>query len=241
MRLRYYQRDAIAGAREAWKEHQSTLMVIPTAGGKTVTFAHLAKETPGRVMVVSQREELVFQAANKIREISGEDVDIEMADFQADLGSGSWFKGFDQRKYVSASVQTLNAGSGDGRISKFNPNDFGLLICDEAHHGVSSTHRFVLQHFRSNRNCKILGVTATPDRADKEALGQVFESVAFDYEILDAITDGFLVPVLQQVVNVEGLDLSSVRTTAGDLNGADLAEVMEYEKNLLEMASATLD
>jgi superfamily II DNA or RNA helicase len=64
--------------------------------------------------------------------------------------------------------------------------------------------------------------------------------VAFDYEVLDAIHDGWLVPIEQQMVHVEGLDYSSIRTTAGDLNGGDLAAVMEAEKNLQQMASASL-
>src|SRR5205823_2117669 len=87
----------------------------------------------------------------------------------------------------------------------------------------------------------VLGVTATPDRADEEALGQIFESVAYDYEILDAINDGWLVPVMQQMVKITGLDFSHIRTTAGDLNGADLARVMEDEKNLQGMVGASIE
>jgi superfamily II DNA or RNA helicase len=98
----------------------------------------------------------------------------------------------------------------------------------------------VIDYYRTNPALKILGVTATPDRADEEALGQVFQSVAFDYEVLDAIHDGWLVPIEQQMVHVDGLDYSSIRTTAGDLNGGDLAAVMEAERNLQQMASASL-
>jgi superfamily II DNA or RNA helicase len=98
----------------------------------------------------------------------------------------------------------------------------------------------VIDYYRTNPALKVLGVTATPDRADEEALGQVFQSVAFDYEVLDAIHEGWLVPIEQQMVHVEGLDYSSIRTTAGDLNGGDLAAVMEAEKNLQQMASASL-
>jgi superfamily II DNA or RNA helicase len=87
----------------------------------------------------------------------------------------------------------------------------------------------------------VIGVTATPDRADEAALGQVFASVSFDYEVLDAIHDGYLVPVRQTVVEVQDLDFSQVRTTAGDLNGKDLAAIMEDEKALHEIASPTLD
>jgi superfamily II DNA or RNA helicase len=99
----------------------------------------------------------------------------------------------------------------------------------------------VLEHYGQNQDLKILGVTATPDRYDEEALGQVFDSVAFDYELLDAIRDGWLVPIHQRSVVVDGLDYSGVRTTAGDLNGADLARVMEYEETLHGIAAPTVE
>jgi superfamily II DNA or RNA helicase len=125
-------------------------------------------------------------------------------------------------------------------MTKFNPDDFGVLVIDEAHHATADTYRRVIEYYRRNPALKVLGVTATPDRADEEALGQVYESVAFDFEILDAIEGGWLVPIEQQMVHVEGLDFSGVRTTAGDLNGADLATIMEYEKNLHGIADPTI-
>jgi superfamily II DNA or RNA helicase len=148
---------------------------------------------------------------------------------------------FGQARVVVSTIQTqCSGGDGGGRMSKFDPQRFGVLIIDEAHHATSPSYRRVIDYYRTNPALKVLGVTATPDRADEEALGQVFQSVAFDYEVLDAIHDGWLVPIEQQMVHVEGLDYSSIRTTAGDLNGGDLAAVMEAEKNLQQMASASL-
>ena len=126
-------------------------------------------------------------------------------------------------------------------MGKFDPMDFWVLIIDEAHHATSPSYRKVINYYRTNPKLKIIGFTATPDRSDEEALGQIFDVVAFDYEILDAIRDGWLVPIEQQMVSIESLDFSSVRTTAGDLNSADLAAVMESEKNLHGIASATID
>jgi superfamily II DNA or RNA helicase len=158
-----------------------------------------------------------------------------MGDYRADGGL------FGAARVVVSTIQTqCSGGDGGGRMAKFDPQRFGLLIIDEAHHATSPTYRRVIDYYRTNPALKVLGVTATPDRADEEALGQVFQSVAFDYEVLDAIHDGWLVPIEQQMVHVEGLDYSSVRTTAGDLNGGDLAAVMEAEKNLQQMASASL-
>lgn len=115
----------------------------------------------------------------------------------------------------------------------------GVLV-HNCHHSTASTYTDCINYYRQNPKLKVLGVTATPDRHDKEALGKVFETVADTYEIVDAIEDGWLVPVMQQFVTVDGLDYSGIRTTAGDLNGADLAKVMEAEDNLQGVAGASI-
>lgn len=149
---------------------------------------------------------------------------------------------FGKPQVIVSSVQTQTAGGdGLGRMSKFLPSMFGAVIIDECHGATSSGYKRVIAYYRQNPNVKILGVTATPDRSDEEALGQVFETVAFDYEILNAIQDGWLVPITQQVVTLGSLDLSHCRTTQGDLNGVDLAKVMEAEEQLQGVASSTLE
>lgn len=223
-----------------WKEgFRSTLVVMATGTGKTVLFAKIIKRHfPGRTLVIAHRQELIFQARDKIRAAAGMNCEIEMGDFRAS-GSGGLFR---RAPVVVSTIQTLTAGGdGGGRMTKFAPDDFSLIVTDEAHHATSPSYRKVFDYFLTNPNMKLLGVTATPDRADEEALGQVFESVAFDYEILDAIHDGWLVPIEQQMVEIADLDFSGIRTTAGDLNGSDLAAVMEAEKPLLGIADATME
>jgi superfamily II DNA or RNA helicase len=236
MNLRPYQAAASDAIFKEWQEHDSTLVVMPTGGGKTVLFADVIRRVfPRRALVIAHREELIFQARDKIQRVTGLKADVEMGEYRADGGL------FEQARVVVSTIQTqCSGGDGGGRMSKFDPQRFGVLIIDEAHHATSPSYRRVIDYYRSNPALKVLGVTATPDRADEEALGQVFQSVAFDYEVLDAIHDGWLVPIEQQMVHVEGLDYSSIRTTAGDLNGGDLAAVLEAEKNLQQMASASV-
>ena len=117
----------------------------------------------------------------------------------------------------------------------------GGVLVHNCHHSTAGSYRRVIDYYKQNPNLRVLGVTATPDRHDEEALGQVFDTVAFDYEVLDAIHDGWLVPIAQQFVSIGGLDFSHVRTTAGDLNGADLANLMESEKNMQGVTGASID
>ncbi len=224
MQLRPYQQQAVEAVFRAWEENHSTLVVLPTGVGKTVVFSEVIKRCqPARAMVLAHRSELIHQAQDKIKKVTGLDAQIEMGEYRVAMLTPA--------QVVVSTVQTHTAGGdGAGRMGKFDPFTFGVLVIDEAHHATADSYKRCIEWYRRNTDLRILGVTATPDRADEEALGQVFGSVAFDYEVLDAIQDGWLVPVEQQMVHVEGLDFSACRTTAGDLNGADLAQVMEDEE-----------
>lgn len=234
---RDYQEKAVVSILGEFIEHDSTLVCCPTGTGKTVIFAELIRRLiPQRTMVLAHREELITQAKRKIDEIASVECEIEMANFSA-RDNALW-----STPVIVSTVQTQGSGAtGAERMRRFNPMEFGLLIIDEAHHSASKSYRKIIDYYRQNPNLKVLGVTATPDRADELALGEIFQTVAFDYEIIDAIHGGYLVPVDQQFVTVSGLDFSAVRTTAGDLNGADLARVMEQEENMHRVASASID
>lgn len=109
-----------------------------------------------------------------------------------------------------------------------NHNYFvGGILVHNCHHASASGYRTILDHFL---DAKVLGVTATPDRADGQALGEIFESVAFRYEIREAIRDQWLVPITARRVVVDSVDLSGIATRAGDLAQDQLAEVMETER-----------
>lgn len=234
--LRPYQAQAHQNVFESLVagREKSSLVVMPTGTGKTVLFGHVAGDWPsGRVMIMAHRDELIRQAADKVGKIIGETCDIEMGDEYADQCNL-----YARSHVVVTSVQTM---SRDRRLERFDPGDFGLLVIDEAHHATASTYRKVIDYFRQNPALRVLGVTATPDRADEEALGKVFDSVAFEYAITDAISDGWLVPIEQQFVYVEGLDFSGVKTTAGDLNAGDLAKVMEAEEILHRVVTPVID
>jgi superfamily II DNA or RNA helicase len=128
------------------------------------------------------------------------------------------------------------------RMQKFNPLDFGLIVIDEAHHSVADTYARTVRYFRSvNPEIRLLGCTATPDRADEEALGQVFHAVAYEYNLPQPILDGWLTPIDQQLITVEDLNLANVRTTAGDLNKGDLEQEMMAEKVIHKMTTPLIE
>jgi superfamily II DNA or RNA helicase len=237
--LRDYQLEAVNSVFGHWQENAATLIVAATGCGKTVLMCEIIRRVfPRRVMILAHREELIYQARDKVQRFAGVNADIEMGELRANEDAGL----FGKPRVVVSTIQTQTAGGdGMGRMGRFDPWEFEFLIVDEAHHATADSYRRVLDYYRQNENLRVLGVTATPDRADEEALGQVFDTVAYEYEILDAIRDGYLVPVRQQLVSVGSLDYSSIHTTAGDLNGRELSDLLTQEENLHAIAFPTLE
>lgn len=235
MKLRDYQGRCHDAIIEAWKEHQAVIAVLATGLGKTVIFSHTIKSTqPKRSIVLAHREELVWQAREKIEKVTGLPCEVEMADLHARRSL------FHDCPVVVATVQSMVSGN-PPRMTKFRPQDFGYVYIDECHHSTARTYTKIIDYFKQNPELRILGVTATPDRADEESLRQVFGHVAFNYDILDGIQNGWLVDVTQQFVSVSSLDFSHIHTTAGDLNGGELAMLMENERNIQGVCHPTLE
>lgn len=235
MQLRPYQREALEAAKRDLYEFTSTLLVLPTGTGKTVVFATLGHEwTEGRVLILAHREELVNQAVDKVTQVTGERPDVEMADQVATAGiwGGS--------KIVVGSVASLFR---DSRLERFDPDEFGLVVTDEAKHDVpsNSMYRKIRQHFSRNGRCRFLGVDATPDRGDGQGLKGHYESVCYSYDLPDAIDDGWLVKILQRYVVCNHLDLSKAKTSKGDFTDKSLDEIMTDEHTLHEVVSPTLE
>ena len=139
MNLRPYQADASDAIFKEWQENDSTLVVMPTGGGKTILFADVIRRVfPRRALMIGHREEFIFQMRDKIQRVTGLSADVEMGEYRAEGGL------FGAARVVVSTLQTqCSGGDGGGRMSKFDPQRFGVLIIDEAHHATSASYRRV--------------------------------------------------------------------------------------------------
>lgn len=268
--LRPYQKEAVRKAYEVWESLNSVLVVMATGLGKTVVFSEIASRWDyhnGRVLIIAHRKELIDQAAQKYEAHDGEKPGIEMGT-RSELRTGHGL--YDRSKVLVTSIQTLNSGKKckkcNGQICNdcigglrrrmqgFDPDDFGLLIYDEAHHAVSNSGRRAIEYFRRNPNLKELYVTATPNRVDQIGMHNVAEECVFNMGIENAVEEGWLVPINQRFINVDKLDFSGIGTVKGDLNQKQLAQAMgggkeieneelirQQEEMLHAIASPTID
>ena len=226
LKMRPYQSDAVEAAYQSWRHHAATLIVLPTGCGKTVVAAEAIMRWPGegRALFIAHLREILFQTQDAIERHSGERPGMEMGVHrEGTMGHGI----LDRSQVLCASIQTLQT-----RMERLRPDEFDLLIFDEAHHAAAASYRRVWQYFREgNPQIRGLLITATPNRTDNLSLRAIATDCAFDMQIRDAIDDGWLVPVRQMFIQVKELDFSHCRTRknkAGetDLTDDDVARVM---------------
>ena len=228
LQMRPYQQAAREAIHAEWNDgRRRTLLVLPTGTGKTIVFAAVTEDqvrSGSRVLVLAHRGELLEQAADKIKRSTGLASAVEKAE-QTCLDS--WCR------VVVGSVQSLQRPA---RLEQFPADYFGTIIIDEAHHAITDGYQRVLEHFPE---ANVLGVTATPDRGDMRNLGEVFDSLAYEYKLTQAIREGYLCPILAQTIPLQ-LDISQVTLSGGDFAVGGLGTALDpyLEQIAAEMQTA---
>lgn len=198
MKLRDYQKQCVDEINRLGEGRY--LVQMATGLGKTVTFANIQRK--GRVLLLSHREELVTQPKKYY--------DCSFGIEQGKCHSSG-------EEVVSASVQSIVR-----RLSRFKPNDFDMIICDEAHHAAAKTYRKIFDYFKPRL---LLGFTATPNRADNVRLDDVFSEIIFSRDLRWGIKNGYLSDIFCRRVDI-GYDLSAVHTRLGDYAPGELDAAM---------------
>lgn len=228
LNLRPYQTEALVRIRDAYKNGRRRVLVsLPTGTGKTVVFAHFPRifRMKKRLLVLAHREELLLQAEDKLRSVSPELlVGIEQAGTRAAADA----------QVVVASVPTLARSA--TRLARLDPDEFSIIIVDEAHHAVAPSYRRILDHFglfETQPQRFLVGFTATPRRGDHQGLGDVFQEVCYARDMRGMISDGFLAPVTGWRVDT-GLSLDQVQKRRGEFVESQLARAVNTpERNSL--------
>lgn len=207
------------GIMRALARYKRALAVLATGLGKTELFLALVRRylestlTPPdkRVLVLAHRIELVDQPISRAHRFG-----LKFAREQGDeTGVGK------PERAIASTIQTMRV-----RKELYRPDEIGLIVIDEGHHAAAADYQDLLKYFP---DAFVLGVTATPHRLDGIGLSEVYKATAFSYPVLEAIDEGWLVPVKPWREVIEGLDLSQLRTRAGDLEPGALGELMaEY-------------
>lgn len=221
--LRWYQEAARKGVQEVHSRHRGALVVHPTGAGKSrlagaVSWDHRLRG--GKVLILTPTITLTLQMYTDMRSL-GLTAGIEQASNHV------------QRPLPAVTVACVDTMRGH-RLRSFQPDDFSLVIADEAHRSTSNKYTSIFSHFAS---AKLLGLTATPDRADGVSLRNVFDELAHELTMLKAIEEGWLVP-LKFKTAVTNFDPKRLRTLAGEVDAGSVAEEITRSGLLHEAASS---
>lgn len=214
-----YQDKAVRSVLEVFsKGINSTLLVSATGTGKMFMGALVAEacaKVGMKTLWSAHREELTTDAVETMRE-QGLRVGLEKAGHRA---RGAFDLGM-----LDVVVTTPQTYQGKRR-EMWGKDDFSLHIIDEAQHGVANQYLSIIDYHKS---AKLLGMTATPYRLDGINLGNVFETKAFEYNIIEAIDDGYLVPVVSRTLEMEPpIDMRKLNARAGDFDSNELEEIIQ--------------
>lgn len=218
-KLRGYQIEAVASVESAWQAGtQRPAVVLPTGSGKSTVIASLATRARAqgkRVVMLAHRGELLQQMADSVAQVepNGQLVGIVQST-KRQTGA----------EIVSASFQSLGSLK---RIHELGRRD--LILCDEAHHAPAKSFTNVLNHlgaFDESSGVAVAGFTATMSRGKAGGLGDVWQDVVFERDIVWGIESGFLVKPRGLTVQLPELDLSKVKISRGDYAKSSLESAM---------------
>ena len=206
--LRDYQNEIVKNTRQAMSENFKRILIVsPTGSGKTVIFSYLAEQAVKknkRVMIIAHRDELLDQIAETLEKFN---VEISF------ISPGRFYNS-DSKTQVASAFTVVR------RLKKVYEPD--LIIVDEAAHACQgSTWGKIIDAFDTHT----IGVTATPCRLSGEPLGEVFEKMIMGPTVKHLISIGALSKY--KYYAPENVDLSRVKTRAGDYAVSQLNELLD--------------
>lgn len=232
---REYQIEATESVYAHWQSgRRSTLVQMATGLSKTITGALIARKFPdhrGRVLVLVNQEELITQWVKWMQRVcNNDDVEVEQAERRAQRNRYSLLSKYGKKRararIVVASKDTMWR---EHRLRTFDRDEFGLIIVDECALWMDSnpTWNNIIEYFPG---ASVVGFDAFPERSDGKKMSRVFDSVACEYPISDAVADGWLVEPVQQYALIGGYDLSRLKKTGkSDWSESELDLMLRQE------------
>ena len=229
VQLRLYQKQKIQEIYEAWQNHRSVMLQMPTGTGKTVLFNQIVKDElakNSKVLIIAHRKELIDQNVSRL-----------WNDFRIQAGTITANGQYDLSIPVQvAMIQTLSKRNKQENLG-FNPS---TVIVDEAHHVPAKSYRELWETYP---DAKFLGVTATPIRLNGEGFKDLFDTLIVSKSIKEFIEDGYLAKLkyIGRPPLLPKLDLSDIAIIGGDYDSEQLSEKMCEEAVMANLIKSYLD
>lgn len=225
--LRPYQRAAIDAIYQYFQSSTGNpLVVLPTGTGKSVVLAKFMQE------VIEAWPDTRIICLTHIRELISQNF-AELIRIWPEAPAGINSSGLGRRDTRS---QILFCGIQSVHRCAHLIQDADLVIVDEAHlipRKSDTMYQRFLGDLKSMNPClKVIGLTATPYRLDSGALhegeGAMFDAIAYEANVLDMITQGYLAPVVPKRTSAQ-LDVAGVGSRGGDFIPGQLERAVDLD------------
>lgn len=226
--LRDYQDNAVIAIFDYFAEyHGSPIIVIPTAGGKSLIIAEFMRQANEyfngtRFVVMAHVSELLTQNAEELMNQWNE---AHISFFSDSLGQKSL-----DGDIIFAGIQSIYKKAYDFRRVP------DIILVDECHlippDNDTMYRKFIDEMLTINPDIKIVGFTATPFRAGYGYLHKgknaLFTHIAYEIPITDLIARGHLCPIVTPSGGVKTkMDVKDVKTTKGDYVQKQLSKAVD--------------
>lgn len=159
---------------EAFGQHRSVMVQMPTGTGKTVVLAELVKgllmkDEGLRILIVAHRRELIEQIKATVKRMC--------------------LNAYNQSSLINNQIITVESIQTILRridITEFSPS---LVVIDEAHHALVKTYKMMWDAWP---NAKFLGLTATPCRLNGKGFTDLFDVLVQSEDIPTFIKEKWL-------------------------------------------------
>lgn len=211
--------ESLALARTS-RSHFRNLVIAATGTGKTMIAAfdykRLATQGHGKLLFLAHRKEILEQARNTFRQV------LQDGNF------GEFLFDNHQPEHHDHLFCTVASFSSRKLLEKFGPKHWDTVILDEAHHGIAATYRPILEVLTPQ---VLLGLTATPERADGTTIADDFDApVAGEIRLPDALEQKLLCPFHYYAISDHTTDLSVVEWKRGKYEFAEIENLISGNK-----------
>lgn len=208
--------EALDAERTVHNRHRN-LVVAATGTGKTVVAAldyrnlsAVASDERPSLLFVAHRKEILEQSLRTYREVL------------ADASFGELYVGNarpERWRQIFASVQSLTAYG----VDQIPADAYDIVVIDEFHHAEARTYRALIDQLRPR---ELLGLTATPERADGLDVRSFFDGrTAVELRLWDALGADLLCPFHYFGI-ADGTDLRTLRWSRGRYDESELSNLL---------------
>lgn len=217
--MRNYQSECIETIKENFKNKDRQLIQLPTGSGKTWVFCKYLKENSKSALLICPSIDIKYQILETLKLFN--------------ISSIS-----DKLDYKNYNVITACCLGRDKNMQFIKEKKYDHIIIDEAHHAQSNSYIKLLENI--DYPCKVLGLTATPERLDKKCLLDIFYQITYKKNICDMIEEGYLSDICSyriktgQIISKRGQEFRQIelrKLDNEDRNSIIVKTIIENCKN----------